>query len=167
MEYDYHLLNSYLPIINNHLSISFDVIRRTDSSVTQYFLQFRSSYKILSALLFPYPSSVSSVIKTFISYIHRPVMSRESVVGIVTWTPTEGSEFKSLWGQEFSLLHVFQIPSGDDQASYPMGTGCSFPGVKWPEREADHSLKASEEVKRMWIYTSIPILLHGVVLTLP
>jgi hypothetical protein len=29
-------------------------------------------------------------------------------------------------------------------------------GVKRPGREADHSSPASEEVKKMWIYTSIP-----------
>jgi hypothetical protein len=40
--------------------------------------------------------------------------------------------------------------------SYPVGTGGSFPGVKRPGREADHSPPASAEVKEMWIYTSIP-----------
>jgi hypothetical protein len=35
-----------------------------------------------------------------------------------------------------------------------MGTGGSFPGVKRPGREADHSPPASAEVKRMLIYTS-------------
>jgi hypothetical protein len=39
-------------------------------------------------------------------------------------------------------------------------------GVKWPEREADHSLPSSVEVKNAWSYTSIqPIRLHGVVLS--
>jgi hypothetical protein len=42
---------------------------------------------------------------------------------------TEGSEFESLYGQEFSLLHVFQTGSEAHPASYPMGTGCSFPWV--------------------------------------
>jgi hypothetical protein len=37
-----------------------------------------------------------------------------------------------------------------------MGTGGSFPGVKRPGREADHSPPTSAEVKKMWIYTSIP-----------
>jgi hypothetical protein len=35
-----------------------------------------------------------------------------------------------------------------------MGTGISFPGVKPPGREADHS--PSAKVKKMWIYTSTP-----------
>jgi hypothetical protein len=30
------------------------------------------------------------------------------------------------------------------------------PGVKRPGREADHSLPTSAEVKKIWIYTSIP-----------
>jgi hypothetical protein len=40
------------------------------------------------------------------------------------------------------------------------------PGVKRPEREADHSLPSSAEVKNLWkSYASIPsICLHGVVL---
>jgi hypothetical protein len=37
-----------------------------------------------------------------------------------------------------------------------MGTGGSFPGVKRPGREADHSPPTSAEVKKMWIYTPTP-----------
>jgi hypothetical protein len=37
-----------------------------------------------------------------------------------------------------------------------MITWDSFSGVKWPEREADHSPLASAEIKKMWIYTSTP-----------
>jgi hypothetical protein len=69
---------------------------------------------------------------------------------------TEGLEFESLYGQEFSLLYVVQTGSGVHLTSYPMGTGGSFPGVKLPGREADYSPPASAEVKKMWIYTSIP-----------
>jgi hypothetical protein len=37
-------------------------------------------------------------------------------------------------------------------------------GVKWPEREADHSPPYSADVKNAWSYTSSPsISLHGVV----
>jgi hypothetical protein len=32
----------------------------------------------------------------------------------------------------------------------------SFPGVKRPGREADHSPPTTAEVKKMWIYTSTP-----------
>jgi hypothetical protein len=42
--------------------------------------------------------------------------------------------------------------------------GAVSPGVKRPEREADHSPPANTEVKKMWIYTSTPPLrLHGIV----
>jgi hypothetical protein len=34
-----------------------------------------------------------------------------------------------------------------------MGTGSSFPGVKRPGREADHSPPSSAEVKKMWTDT--------------
>jgi hypothetical protein len=61
-------------------------------------------------------------------------------------------------GQEFSLLHVIQTGSGAHPASYPMGTGGSFPGreVKQQGCEADHSPPASAEVRKTWIYTSTP-----------
>jgi hypothetical protein len=50
-----------------------------------------------------------------------------------TWA-TEGSAFKSGQSQEFSLLHVVQTGCG----AHP---GPWVPGVKWPEREADHHLQ--------------------------
>jgi hypothetical protein len=53
-------------------------------------------------------------------------------------------------------IHVIQTGSGVHPASYPMGTGDSFPGVKRQGREADHSPLTSAEVKKMWIYTSTP-----------
>jgi hypothetical protein len=58
--------------------------------------------------------------------------SRNSVVGIETGygLETEGSEFESRKGQEFSLLHVVQTVSGVYRTPYPMGTGGFFPGSK-------------------------------------
>jgi hypothetical protein len=58
--------------------------------------------------------------------------------------------------QEFSLLHLLQTGFGVHPTSYTMGTGGSFPAVKRPGREADHSPPTSAEVKKMWIYTSTP-----------
>jgi hypothetical protein len=47
-----------------------------------------------------------------------------------------------------------------------MGRGGSFHGVKLLGREADHSIPANAEVKKMWIlYIDFTIHLHGVVLT--
>jgi hypothetical protein len=42
-------------------------------------------------------------------------------------------------------------------ASYPMGSRDSFPGVKRPGREADHSPPSSAEVTNAWSYTSTVI----------
>jgi hypothetical protein len=39
-------------------------------------------------------------------------------------------------GKEFFLFHSVQTSSGAHPASYPMGTGGSFPGVKRQMREA-------------------------------
>jgi hypothetical protein len=41
-----------------------------------------------------------------------------------------GPGFDSRQDQYFSLLHSVQTGSGAHPASYPMGTGCSFPGGK-------------------------------------
>jgi hypothetical protein len=62
---------------------------------------------------------------------------RYSVVG-TGWT-TEGLEFESQYGQEFSLLHRVQTDSGTHSPSSPMDNGGSFPSLKRQGREADHS----------------------------
>jgi hypothetical protein len=46
---------------------------------------------------------------------------------------------------DFSLLHSAQAGSGADSASYPMGTGGSFPRGKG--HEADSSPPSSAEVR--------------------
>jgi hypothetical protein len=68
---------------------------------------------------------------------------------------TERSEFESQYGQEFSLLRVVYTCSGAHLASYPMGPGAIFSGVKRPASEADHSPPRSGEVQKMWIYMLI------------
>jgi hypothetical protein len=77
-----------------------------------------------------------------------------SAVGIATGYgledgPVVESEFR--WGQEFSLLHVVHTGSGAHLASCTVGTGGSSSGGK-----AEHSPQTTAEVKKMWIYTSIP-----------
>jgi hypothetical protein len=69
---------------------------------------------------------------------------------------TEGSEFMSQKGQEFTLLNFIQTSSGAHPASHPKGTGSYFPTIKRQESEADHSPPTSAEVKKTWVYTSIP-----------
>jgi hypothetical protein len=78
---------------------------------------------------------------------------------------TEGSEFESRWGQKFSLLLVVQTGSGAHSASYPIGTGASFPAGKSDGPWSWHSPSISAEIKKSWIYTSAPPKrLHGVAL---
>jgi hypothetical protein len=81
----------------------------------------------------------------------------DSVVGIATGCGLDGRGVgvRVQVGQDFSPLHVIHTRSGAHPASYPMGSGGSFPEVKRPGREADHSPPTSAEVKNMWIYTSI------------
>jgi hypothetical protein len=63
-------------------------------------------------------------------------------------------------GFDFRQRSNFSLPSQPPDrlwahpASYTMGTGCSFPVVKWLGREPDHSPPTSDEVKKIWIYTS-------------
>jgi len=62
-------------------------------------------------------------------------------------TPTQGNEFNCI-----------QYPSNI--------AGGSFPGIKLPRREANHSPPSSAEVKNAWSYTcTAPIRLHGMVLS--
>jgi len=52
----------------------------------------------------------------------------------------------------FSFRHRIQTVSGRP----PPATGALFPGVKWLEREADHSPPSSTEVNNAWSYNSTP-----------
>jgi uncharacterized membrane protein len=56
----------------------------------------------------------------------------------------------------FSLHHWVRPCSGVHTASYPMGTSGSFPGVRRPGCEADHSPPSSSRAKSAWSYTSSP-----------
>jgi hypothetical protein len=52
-----------------------------------------------------------------------------------------------------------------NETSYTMGTGGSFPGVKRPGREADHSPPTSAVgQENVDLYIHSPIRLHGIVL---
>jgi hypothetical protein len=56
-----------------------------------------------------------------------------------------------------SLLHKVETGSGAHPASYAIGTGGCFPGVKRQQREADYSPLSIAEVKNNG---TIPPLLH-------
>jgi len=66
-------------------------------------------------------------------------------------------------GLDFSSLPPCQTGSGAHSASYPMVTEGSFPGVKRPDRQADHSPPSSVEVKNARSF-ALPIRPNGVVL---
>jgi hypothetical protein len=73
---------------------------------------------------------------------------------------------KISWRFHISLHHRVQNGSGAHPTSYPMGIRGSFPGVKRPGREADHSPPSRAKVKNAWSYTStLPIRLHGMMLS--
>jgi hypothetical protein len=59
-------------------------------------------------------------------------------------------------GSRIFTTQIVQTGSGVHATSYTMGTRDSFPGVKRPRREADHSPPTNAKVKNMWIYTSTP-----------
>jgi hypothetical protein len=59
--------------------------------------------------------------------------------------------------RDFSLLHSIQISSWAHPASYPMGTGGSFPRVKLLRHEANHLPQSSADCKNARGYTSISL----------
>jgi hypothetical protein len=86
------------------------------------------------------PESVSETTYKKCRFVHTRYTSTQlwnEVILVWLWT-TKGSEFESLWGQVFSLLHVVQTGSEVHPTSYPMGIGGSFPEIKaagvwsWP-----------------------------------
>jgi hypothetical protein len=59
--------------------------------------------------------------------------------------------------EDFSSSPCVQTGSGAHAASYPMGTGGSFPGGKArPGRDADHSPPSTAEVKNKKLYLLPP-----------
>jgi hypothetical protein len=99
----------------------------------------------------------------------RCIKSRDSSVGVALGYGFDDRGSRVRFPAEagnFSLHHRVQNGSGAHPASYPMGARGSFPGVKRPGREADHSPPTSAEVKNVLSYTSTPpIRLHGLVLS--
>jgi hypothetical protein len=78
--------------------------------------------------------------------------SRDSSVGIATGYELDSKRIRSSSpGRIKNFFHFVETGSGAHRASFPVYAGVSFPGC-----EADRSSPASSEVKKMWIYTSIP-----------
>jgi hypothetical protein len=79
--------------------------------------------------------------------------SLDSVVGIAT---SYGLDDRWVGVRVPVGSRIFSTSSRPALWSYPRGIGGSFPGVKRPGREGDHSPPASAEVKKMWIYAFTP-----------
>jgi hypothetical protein len=87
--------------------------------------------------------------------------SRDSSVYRRTTGWTSGVLFAA-GARDFSLLHNVHTDRGAHSASYTMGTGCCFQGVKRPGREADHLVP---RLRMMELYLHSPICLHGIVVS--
>jgi hypothetical protein len=89
--------------------------------------------------------------------IALPLRSRASVVGIATGY---GLDERGVGVRVPVGSIIFSTSSrpalGSTQPPIQRIPGTLSLGVKKPEREADHSSPTSAEVKKMWIYTSIP-----------
>jgi hypothetical protein len=85
-------------------------------------------------------------------YYREHTRSRDSVVSIATGygLDDQGVGFRVSVGSR-----IFCSPRRPPNL-LTCGYGGSFPGVKRPRREADHSPPTDVEVNKMWIYTSIP-----------
>jgi hypothetical protein len=84
-----------------------------------------------------------------LAFLHVYMGSRDSAVGIATG-----------YGLDDWAVGV-RVPVGSRIFTSPPnllynGYRGSFPEVKRPWREAEHSPPTSAEVKKMWIYTSTP-----------
>jgi hypothetical protein len=79
-------------------------------------------------------------------------MNNYNTIAISTFYSSLGSRDSSV---SIATAYGLDDPGGGGSSpSYKMGTGGSFPGVKWLECAADHSPPTSAEVEKMWIYTS-------------
>jgi len=85
----------------------------------------------------------------------RPIKSHDSSVDIALDYRGSRVRFPARAGN-FFLHHRIQKSSGVHPASYPMCMGSSFPAVKRPGREADHSPQLVPRSKYEWSYTSTP-----------
>jgi hypothetical protein len=81
-------------------------------------------------------------------FIQNTFKSRDSSVGIELGYRLYYWSFQSPQGWEFFLHHRVQGGFGAHPDFCPMGSRGSFPGVKRPGREADHSPPHIAEVKK-------------------
>jgi hypothetical protein len=94
------------------------------------------------------------------------VGSRDNVVGIAT---SYGLDDRRVGVRVPVGSRIFSVPDRPAALRFTEPPnqwvqGALSLGVKRPGRGVDHSPPTSAEVKKMWIYASTPIRLHGVVL---
>jgi hypothetical protein len=82
----------------------------------------------------------------FIGHPTIVLYNQDSVVGIATGYGLDdwGVGVRVPVGSRIFFSHVVRTVSGAHEASYPMGNGDSFPGVKRPRREAEPSPPTSD-----------------------
>jgi hypothetical protein len=85
----------------------------------------------------------------------KQIEIRDSVVGIATGYE-QGSEFESGRVKNFLFSTSSRPALGSTQPPIQWVPGTLSPGLKRPGREADHSPRASAEIKKIWTYTSSP-----------
>jgi hypothetical protein len=88
--------------------------------------------------------------KIFLVSTSNGTGSRDSAVGMEAGYELDDRGVRVLVPVRARIFfrHVVQTCCTANPASYPMGTGDCFPGVKRPEREADHTTPTSVEVKK-------------------
>jgi hypothetical protein len=80
---------------------------------------------------------------------------------------SQGKIAQSVWRRATSWTEIFlysTVSRTSHPASYPMGTRASFHGVKWPGREADHSVHLVPRSRMMQQYLHSPIQLYVMVI---
>jgi hypothetical protein len=90
-------------------------------------------------------------------YLYSWAGVAQSVWRLVTGWTMGWSRFDSRRGLGIFLFDIMSRPAlGPTQSPIQRVPEALSLGIKRPEREADHSLPSSAEVKNAWIYTSIP-----------
>jgi hypothetical protein len=91
--------------------------------------------------------------RLFIAEYYIINKSRDSVVGIATGY---GLDNRGVGVRVSVGSIIFYSPRRPDRLWGPPSLSNGYRMVKRPGREAEHSPKPSTEVKKIWIYTSIP-----------
>jgi hypothetical protein len=81
---------------------------------------------------------------------------------LAQWLRRCGFTSNSWQGREVLLFFKDYTNSGAHPASYLVGTGVFFLGVKWPGHETDHTPVYSSEVKNSGDRPPLPHMPHGI-----